>query len=403
MQILVVDNMFSPLENNLNSAGGFERRNLTDAILLAEYGKDNVFYTHAGKKEKKYNFPFTPVHVHDETAEEAKSPASWRNQVKKKILEWIKKHNPDVVLFGSNTMMSLAYEICQVRPIVIHVASFLTGNGFIDSGRMTSFLKVSKEGGYFVFNTQGTHDLFMEQAKDQSVKLAGKPSFDNHKRTFRWFSKNSTFADHINQHNMGVGLVGRKLDQKPKRDKGYVVIASRCDPAKMVHKFSNITVPTKIFWKERAVSSKNDYLKKNADKFKLNKNIELIMNAPYEDIMDSFASATCCFVTWPDETYGLTAFEAGSFGVPSVVFKRDVNDINCTQEFLSRVYKPKIVSYKEKSWKQDYVEAFEKYSEWDSSKRLLLMKKFEQVYSQENYIKEKRMVLKKAIAKWNKL
>lgn len=400
MKILVVDNMFSPLENNLNSAGGFERRNLTDAILLAV--KDKVYYTHAGPKAR-YDFPFTPVHIHEETAENAKSPASWRNQVKRNILTWIDKNKPDVVLFGSNTMMSLATEIAAKCPIVVHVASFLTGNGFIDSGRMTSFLRVSCAGGYFVFNTEGTHKIFMEQAKDQAVKLSKNASFSQHFETFKWFRRNPAFADYTNEHNMGVGLVGRKLDQKPKRDKGYVVIASRCDPAKMVHKFTNIKVPTKIFWKERAVSSKNDYLKKNTEKFSVNKNVELIMNADYSTIMDTFAAATCCFVTWPDETYGLTAFEAASFGVPSVVFKREANDINCTEEFLSRVYRPKIVTYKSKDWKEQYVNAFEQYHDWDSSKRLRLMRKFESVYSQENYLKEKRLVLRNAIKKWEQL
>ena len=402
MKILIVDNMFSELDNSLSSAGGFERRNLTDAYLLAEKGLDTVYFTHAGPKllSKRKDFPFTPVRVHDFVAESVDSPAKWRNAVKKNILNWISKHQPDVVLFGSNTMMSLAKDIVETTPLVVHVASFLTGNGFIDSGRMQAFLGISKAGGYFVFNTSATHKFFMDQARDQANKLIQHATFADKVPTFKHFKKAKSFADFINVHNMGVGLIGRRDGEEIRKDRGHVVIASRADPAKLVHKFADIKIPTKIFWKERAVSSKNDYLEKSINKFQINKNVELVMGAPYSDIMRSFASARCCFVTWPDETYGLTAFEAGSFGVPSVVFKREsLTDLNCTTEFLERVYPPSVVSYKSKTWRSDYLHAYEEY---ESSKkdRILLADKFSDIYSLKNYLSEKRKVLTLGIEKW---
>lgn len=398
MKILVVDNMFSNLTPFLDAAGGFERRNLTDAYLLAEAGHE-VFYTYCGDRVDGEDFPFTPVFVLKHLAENDQiGAAKWRNQVKARLLKFLEANPVDVILFGSNTMMALAAELLKKHPLVVHVASFLTGNGFIDSGRMTQFYRLSKSGAYFVFNTQTTADRFMVQAKEQAVKLRENATFAQHLPTFKAYAKMDTLADHVNVNNMGVGLVGRK-DEKILSDKGYAVLACRADPAKMAHRFSKVEFPLKVFFKSRAVSHKKDYLKKTLLEFEKNPNIEVHLDRPYSEIMLAFRKARCCIVSWPDETFGLTAFEAASFGVPSIVMLREEGAQNATVEFLERVEDSvRTVPYGA-GWNKKLTAAFNSLGGADKQVRFDLADSFAAKYSKSAYIKEKVRCLKAAIAK----
>lgn len=403
MKILVVDNMFSELTLNLDSAGGFERRNLTDAYLLAEAGH-TVYYTYSGPKVRSRDFPFVPVWICDTLAEDAESPPKWRNKVKARLLSFLEKYPVDVILFGSNTMMSAASALVEKSPLLVHVASFLTGNGFIDSGRMSQFLSLSNKGAYFVFNTRTTHCKFLEQAQVQSQKLKSNPAFQQHLPALKHFSKAEGFADYINVHNMGVGLVGRKSGQKIRESSsnGYAVLACRADPVKMAHRFSKVDFPLIVFLKSRAVSLKNDYLKDTVKKLEANPNITVMVDEPYLSIMGYFRSAKCCIVSWPDETFGLTAFEAASYGVPSVVMLRAESDQNATVEFLSSVKpKPLTVAYSA-AWLKRLSTAV---SSLDDSleTRTAYASEFGEFFSKEAYVTEKETVLANAIAKHRKI
>lgn len=400
MKILIVDNMFSGLTPDLDAAGGFERRNLTDAYLLAEAGHE-VFYTYCGDRVDPEEFPFTPVFVLKHLAEsDSISPAKWRNQVKVRLVKFLDTVDVDVVLFGSNTMMALAAELLKKKPLVVHVASFLTGNGFIDSGRMSQFYKLSKAGAYFVFNTQTTSNRFMEQAKEQAKKLRDNPTFEQHLSVFKAYSKMDTLADHVNVHNMGVGLVGRK-DEKILSDGGFAVLACRADPAKMAHRFAKVDFPLKVFFKSRAVSHKKDYLKNTLAAFEKNPNVEVLLDKPYDEIMLTFRKARCCIVSWPDETFGLTAFEAASFGVPSIVMLREDGAENATVEFLQRVDgMVQTVAYGA-GWNKKLTRKFHALEGRSREDRNKKAEAFAEVYSKSAYIKEKVRCLKAAIAKYN--
>ena len=399
MKILIVDNMFSNLTTHLDAAGGFERRNLTDAYLLAEAGHE-VYYTYCGDRVDDSDFPFKPVFMVKHLAEnDLIGAAKWRGLVKKRMIAFLSSVDVDVVLFGSNTMMALASEILKSKPLVVHVASFLTGNGFIDSGRMSQFYKLSKSGAYFVFNTNTTAHRFMDQAKDQAAKLIKNPTFEQHVRVFKAYLRMQSIADHVNSNNMGVGLVGRK-DEVILSDKGYAVIACRADPAKMAHRFAKVEFPLKVFFKSRAVSHKKDFLNTTMLAFEKNPNIKVYLDRPYEEIMMAFRKARCCIVSWPDETFGLTAFEAASFGVPSIVMKRDKKDLNATVEFLSQVGGSVKVVHYGAGWNKSLTAAFNDLGESASKdERIELATAFAKRYSKDAYIKEKVRCLKAAVSK----
>ena len=392
MKILVVDNMLVPFSTN-SVPGGTERRNISDAVAFAKQGHE-VFFTVAMQPEDfAKNKEFEGVKLwclHKEGKEETdQPPRSWQKTVTSRLDKYMEMYGPmDVVHYGCNSFYWLAKHLMQKHglPLNTQIGNYLSGNDLYDVGRLRDLFLLKSLGAHFVANTQ----VCARKFQDQIFKLKKSGKLDDLKQDV-----SVPLFHHVNKNNAGVGFVGNTEEGPIREDGGYAVIAARADPAKKVGMFANVNFPLKVFLKHRSSTDKNGFFQKLVSKLEKNPNIEVLVDQPYTRIMKSMSRARLVIVSWPDETFGLTAFEAASFGVPTAVFVRKEGDDNATQEFLTEITQPPMFSYENSEWKHYLDILMEKPSSLKSRTRLA--QRCCERYSYEAYVKERISSLKKAI------
>ena len=213
------------------------------------------------------------------------------------------------------------------------------------------------------------------------AKLADKNSF--------------RLTNHINLNNQGWGAVGNKSIKRVFPSEGYAIIACRVDPIKKLHLYEKIDFPCKIYLKYRKSTDLNNYSDNLLARLRTNKNIEIYLDEDYSLIQEAFSKAALCLVTCPTETFGITAFEASSFGVPTVVLKKSSSDINATEEFLKPLYEPKTIEYR-RGWREE-LSSHIKSIDNSIENRIALARKTKEIYSYEKYITERLERLKELL------
>ena len=398
MKILVVDNMLQPFEPD-SVPGGTERRNISDAVSLAQEGHE-VFLTVAMPREAFVDY--NTHHrvrlwcLHTEGKEATKDqPRSWQKNVIRRIDAYLKEFGkPEVVHYGCNSFYWLAKHLMikHKLPLSTQIGNYLSGNAMYDLGRLRDLFLLKSLGANFVANTSTCEKKFQGQIESMRDKgfLKDLP-----------YPNDEPLFDHVNRNNAGVGFVGNTIDGSIRSDRGFAVIAARADPAKKVGMFAKVKFPLRVFLKYRPSSDKNDYFKKLVAKLESNPNIKVIVDADYNRIMLSMSRARAVIVSWPDETFGLTAFEAASFGVTSCVFRRAPDDANATHEFLAEIDDPPQFAYNDREWK-DKLEKFMTRESTDEE-RLHRAARLRIRYGYDDYVNERVSALKSAIRKFKQL
>lgn len=398
MKILVVDNMLVPFSTT-SVPGGTERRNVSDAVSFAREGH-TVYLTVAMPAEE---FEKNRIHegvnlwcLHTEGKEVTKSkPSEWQKTVTRRIDKYIEMNGkPDVVHYGCNSFYWLAKHLMRKHglPLSTQIGNYLSGNALYDTGRLKDLFLLKSLGAFFVTNTQVCEQKFQAQIN----KLRGSGALDGipHDTTVPLF-------DHVNKNNAGIGFVGNPANGRIRKDQGYAVIAARADPAKKVGAFAKVNFPLKVFLKYRASTDKNGFFQKLVAKLEENPNIEVLIDRPYQEIMRAMSKARLVIVSWPDETFGLTAFEAASFGVRVALFRRTAGDPNATSEFLSEITRPLELAYDDPDWKSSL--SAQMSSHHPIEKRIKMAEKCRERYSYEAYVKERLSSLRRAIKRHAKV
>jgi hypothetical protein len=378
------------------AAGGLEKVAKDDAFNLTRAGHE-VIFLYAGEATP-FQFPFTTRCVNpvskEAAIEQGLSTISWQNVCVKNVIDIIKAEKPDIMLYHSHTT-SPAKKIIQTTgiPTLMTLHGFLTGNLFIDTGRITAYHELVKMGAYLVANTESTANRIYSQGKlvrDKYVK-----NDDDYRLFVDIIDQKLPF---YNDHFENFMFV--EEDYEIVDSRGFAVTASRADPLKLTHKIKDIYYPTRIFWKSFPSTQKTypAWLEKQRGLFEHNANIDFRWNQPYGRIMDSFSQAKACLITWPDETFGLTAFEAAQKGVPSIIFHK--GEPNCTREFLARVQEPVMIDYRNKDFLDQAVEALKSVDDSLHTRQKYALD-FSTYFSYDRWIAEKEAKMRQAIQNMN--
>lgn len=399
MKICIIDNLTTTLLPGRESAAGLERVAKNDALFLAQEGHDVTFF-YSGEEaspELLASFPFKAYRVNALTHEDVRRGAgihinTWNKQVSAELIKWINNEAPDVFVYHGYTL-SWAKAVLKATqiPLLYTVHGYVSDNFMYHSNRIKDYLEVVKLGGYIVTNTDTTKTRIEMQSKrlfDRNVVGKGLEV------DYPWMVEfNTGKVDIFGDFYRNFMFVEDEYVVKP--TSGHVIAASRAYEPKAVHKFHDIEVPTKIFWKEH-VDTDQSWIDKQVGRFNANPNIEFFWNHPYDKIMDHFREAKVCLVTWPDETFGLTAFEAAQFGVPSIIFNKD--EPHASHEFLARIYDAPVISYKDPDFKGKVREAIETV-DTSMEHREHLARQLRLVYNRELFISEREELMKKAITR----
>ena len=387
MKILVVDNMLVPFDPH-SVPGGTERRNISDAVAFAALGHEVTLTIVGEDKELRVHQGVKLIRLHSQGKETVEDSREWQRTVTRRMVSFLNRSLPDVVHYGCNSHFWLAKMMMKEfdLPLNIQVGNYLSGNALYDEGRLKDLFLLKSLGAHFVFNTQTCANIFQSQIDQLNAK--GKLSRIPPKQIVPICNK-------VNRNNAGVGFVGNPSDGPVREDGGYAVIAARADPAKRVGSFATVKFPLKVFLKYRSSTDKDGFFEKLVSRLRKNPNIEVHIDQPYSKIMLSMSKARAVLVSWPDETFGLTAFEAATFGVPAIVFRRSPQDLNATEEFLRDILNTVGFSYSDKDWKKGLQSWMEKPQ--SLAKRERYASRCRERYSYEDYVKERISSLKAAI------
>lgn len=394
MKIIIYDNFVcSPMEGR-GAAGGLEKVAKDDAFNLTKAGHE-VIFLYAGE-ETKFDFPFRTMRVHatskEEIIETDRSVIAWQNLCVTNTIKIIQREQPDIMLYHSHTTSPAKRIIKETGiPTLLTLHGFLTGNLFIDTGRITAYRELMEMGAYLVTNTEATGQRIYSQAKkvrDNYVK-----NDDDYRKFVDIIDQRIPFYEDFFKTFMFV-----EEDYEIQESEGYAITASRADPLKQTHKFKDIEYGLELFWKSFPATSKTypAWLEKQTNAFKANPFIRFNWNRPYAEIMDSFSKAKACIISWPDETFGLTAFEAAQKGVPSICFHK--GEPSCTREFLARVQEPVMIDYRDKDYLDQVVEALKKVDDSLHTRQQYALD-FRTYFSYNNWLVEKEAMMQKAIVK----
>ncbi len=398
MKILVVDNMLTPFDP-YSVPGGTERRNVSDAVSFAKEGHE-VFMTVA---MPSLEFEKYKTHegvnlwcLHTDGKEVyTGSPTAWRKRVLKRIDVYLERNGkPDVVHYGSNSFYWLAKHLMVKHqiPLSTQIGNYLSGNAMYDTGRLKDLFFLRSLGAFFVANTDTCQVKFQGQIDGMKEKGLLKD--------FK-FDTDTPLFNHVNKNNAGVGFVGNPEDGPIREDGGYAVLAARADPAKRIGSFASVKFPLVVFLKYRASTDKSGFFEKLKAKLEANPNITVRVDQPYSKIMRTMSKSRLVIVSWPDETFGLTAFEAASFGVPSAVFRRKLGEPNATHEFLSEIMSPPEFQYNDPLWRQQ-LQGFMNLPQ-STKMRERLADKCRTRYSYADYVNERLRSLRRAVKLYNKV
>jgi hypothetical protein len=374
------------------AAGGLEKVAKDDAFNLTRAGHD-VIFLYAGH-QCKYDFPFRTMQVHEKSKEDVieqdGSIVAWQNRVVANVINIIKREEPDIMLYHSHTTSPAKKIIKETGiPTLMTIHGFLTGNLFIDTGRITAYRELCEMGAYLVTNTEATGKRIFKQAKlvrDRYVK-----NEQDYWNFVRIIDDQLPFYHDFHRTFMFV-----EEEFEIKESSGRAITASRADPLKLTHKFKDIKHPLDIFWKSFPSTSKTypKWLETNRGYFGDNPDIKFYWNWKYSGIMDTFSQAKACLITWPDETFGLTAFEAAQKGVPSICMHK--GELSCTAEFLSRVSKPVLIDYRDKNFVDQVVDALNNIDD-SLHTRQAFAEDFRTYFSYTSWVNEKEEFMRRAI------
>lgn len=393
-----------------NFVGGTERRNFSDAVALANVPDNKVFFTVVGPKESipSVHDGVRLIRLHDEGKEVATcTPRQWQSHVMKRMDSFIEKFDIDVVQYGCNSHFWLAKQLLIKHgiPLNIFIGNYLSNNLLYDTGRCQDLYLLKSHGATFVFNTKTCERNFHDQVENVVMKLVERDEVPNNFKVPLKSKKHRLLTSHINMNNMGWGAVGNKSlrNVSEQDEEPFAIIAARMDPQKKLHLFTGVKFPLHIFIKNRTGSDKGGYGERLLSKMAKNPNITVHLDRPYDEIMDHFRRASLTIVSWPDETFGLTGFESASFGVPCAVFKKDKNDLNATEEFLSRLQSedsPPVlhpINYADKDWKSNLHKAFKSATKNSLSDRKNAAEQCKRTYSNSAYVDERMYAINLAI------
>lgn len=397
MKICIIDNLTTTLLPGRESAAGLERVAKNDALFLAQEGHDVTFFYSGveASKELQDTFPFKVFRVNELTHEDVRRGAgihinNWNKQVSAKLIEWINSEKPDVMLYHGYTLSWAKAILTKTEvPLLYTVHGFISDNFLYHSNRVKDYAKVVALGGTIVANTATTQSRIENQIKrifKRNVEDKGVV------KDYPWME--SVAKGEVNLFNGGhyknFMFVEDTFDVV--ETDGKTIVASRAYEPKCVHKFHDIASPTKVFWKEH-VDTEQAWIDKQVAKFKANPNIEFFWNHPYDQIMEHFRKGKVCLVTWPDETFGLTAFEAAQFGVPCIIFNKD--EPHASHEFMGRIYDAPVISYKDPDFKEKVERAIADVPTSLDFRRDLA-RACREVYNRKDFIAERLELIEKA-------
>ena len=108
----------------------------------------------------------------------------------------------------------------------------------------------------------------------------------------------------------------------------YFISISRPDPIKNVSKLlellKDLDYKLHLFLAHPGALTDNEYYNEKIKPY-LTSNVEVHHNAPRQDLLDCLSNAAGCFIPCTVEAAPVALLEAGSYGVPSIVFAKERN------------------------------------------------------------------------------
>jgi len=304
MKIAIIGQRWNP-NYILKFRGGGEKVESDHVKLLSEKGHEVHFLTNDDSEERK-----TPVKTHfvgpsKFSLNGGRMSGKRSSIVVRKIMEI----NPDIVLIHDNDNSTLNIKLSKVMPCVAFVHSCVEIVGGISVlNYLHSLYELAKNGSFVVCvseHSRKSWECFLLKNKDYLQKNFGVEE--------KYFNPGEVFK-HV--------LHNPILWEKPKpqeTNNGYISIG-RLIKIKNHHigleNTEDITLYCPSPWKGSKESEQ--LYKKLSEKY----SDKIVLDSPHSKLMQNLSQSKA-LLSFSTESFGMTAFEANSQGIPVILFHKD--------------------------------------------------------------------------------
>lgn len=310
MRILYPDMFVFPVNGGVGS-GGTTRIAIEEARTLSRHGHETHFLATDGSSPGAYfdgvafcALPVPPI------CELPRAKIGPQNRHTAKLAhDYCVKHRIDAVISHSNPGFTLAFsKLVPKVPVIFVHHLWPSTNLFFDTGRFRQLQEMSDRGIYVVFNSVPNIKRHRQLARSYAKKDLDAKTQQCISGFLKW-SESGVYA-------MKTLFSCRPYEYTPVERKVHLV-ASRCAPDKRIH-----------VWADKASRPvhgaftsylDSEYERQTVLSMNSNDAWSYDFGVSYPKVLKLMRSALSNVATGPTDSFGLTVFEAASFGTPSVL------------------------------------------------------------------------------------
>lgn len=287
--------------------------------------------------------------------------------VTNKLIAFARYHDPDIIISNQDSN-TIHYNLQEVLDTPIMWISHTASGGIFKIPQIESMKKFMSRGGTLCMVSEWQYSGMQEMSKRVSgTDLILNGGLINS----AYCSGNEKVSDEITHDCVTIGRIDKEKDPF------------------MLHRIAGTKKSLVLTSAYDLIPTQQKYLDDNK---KWSEEKETIYNLPHSEVMKKMASSRVYFSTCSRETWGITALEAYSRGVPVVLivnssnkFKHASQDISPDPKFYATISKKNATEFDAAYKKLENIDRFE------------LSERTKEKHSKENWIKTFENLIDKAI------
>ena len=278
--------------------------------------------------------------------------------VTKKCIDIIVNEKPDII-FCNYDSSTLTTKIQEIFNIPILWVTHTNSGGIFKLNQLSIMEKFIANGGTLAMVSQSQYNMMnrlSERVKKKSIHINGgiiEPSF---------VQTNTIISSNIKWDCITIGRTEKEKDP-------FLLLRLN----KKLEK--NIAVITN---NDEMTDKMIEYKEKNAKYFDFKGN-NVLYNLPYKNVMEELSQSFCYLSTCSRETWGITALEAFSYGIPVILISNSSNNYRHASEDIAPGFGYETISKKDPD---EFKRALDKISGFD---RVMLSEKTKEKHSLEKW------------------
>lgn len=389
-KIAVIDSLVSEVVGG-TGFGGTTRIAVEDALAFARRGYDTHFVACQGSSPGEH-FPgvkFHAIKVLPKPSYERAKLGGRGTAIGAEIAAYCRSNGIDVVVIHGETGIPSALVKAAPELPILFVHHFRpSDNLFFDTGRFRQLMNLHESGVVVAFNTRQNLRSHFDVTSTHIPKCKDNKTLEICEQ-FRSWVKAPDVRELIVK-NLVFYEPQEFVSERVQRH----VIASRLAPDKRIHAWAKVARPVSCLF---GPLLDMDYVNETSPKIDANPLWTQRSSVPHPNVMRAFQRALSNVATGPQDSFGVTVFEAASFGTPSVIGRAGNHSVveDVAKEILGVSFP--VVDYGGKAFVERAEAALDEAANWTDEQRRDLRDRALHALSEKSMVDDRVRLMRVAI------